>query len=184
MKKFNLIWLVMIFTVLNGCAQSSALLKTSSTSVRTDIFQELTNGGPVPGELADLHITATLKTHKPGVYSAKDLHGTAGYTLLVNVDGQAVVLRGSQQMEDDGVRYSFSRDLRLKPGTHSIVVALPADRIAVEKKITLVKGEVNSLALEPVYGNISEKRRPSAYKTSSFEEGIRGFTLTFNGSGI
>jgi len=184
MYKFNLIWLVIIFTVLNGCAQSSALLKAGSTSVRTDIFQELTNGGPVPGELADLHITATLKTHKPGVYSAKDLHGTPGYTMLVNVDGQAVVLLGSLQKETDGVRYSFSKDLRLKAGTHSIVVALPADKIAVEKEVTLVKGEMNNLALEPVYGTISEKRRPSASKISSFEEGIRGIALTFNGRSI
>lgn len=181
MKIFNLMWLVMILTVLNGCAQSSSLIKTSSTSVRNDVFQELTNASPVPQESADLHITATLKTHKPGVYSAKDPHGTPDYTLLVNVDGQVAVLRGTLQNEADGIRYSFSKDLRLKGGIHSIVVALPGDRIAVKKEITLLNGEVNNLVLEPVYGSVSEKKRPSSTKVTGFEEGIRGISLTLDG---
>lgn len=184
MKALKLLLLVMMLTVLNGCAQSSALIKAGSTSVRSDVFRELTDGGRIPAGMADLHVTATLKTHKPGVYSAKDVHGTPDYTLLLNIDGQAVVLRGSIREETDGVTYSFSKHLRLKAGSHAIVVALPADVIAVEKAITLVEGYANSLVMEPIYGAVTEKKRPSSYRDTSFEEGIKGIGLTLNGRNI
>jgi hypothetical protein len=187
--------LVMALMLVSGCAESSALIKANSTSVRTDIFEELTNGGLVPQGFTDLRITATLKTHKPGIYSASDIHGTPDYKLLLNVDGQAVQLRGSLQKENgetrglvdpevgDGIRYRFSKGLRLKAGTHRIVVALPDDNIAVEREITLVEGNVNNLVLEPIYSTAPGKRRPWA-STTSFKEGIRGIRLTLNDQNI
>ena len=187
--------LIMSLILLSGCAGSSALIKTNSTSARTDIFEELTNGGLVPPGFTYLHMTATLKTHKPGIYSTTDIHGTPDYILLLNIGGQAVLLHGSLQRENiesrglvdpeagDGIRYRFSKSLRLKAGTHRIVVAIPDDGIAVEREITLVEG-VNNLALEPIYTTTSGKGGPRAYSTTSFKEGIRGIRLMLNGQDI
>lgn len=195
MKKTSLI-LMLSLMVLSGCAENSALIKANSTSLRTDIYEELTNGATLPQGFVDLSVTATLKTHKPGIYSAKDIHGTPDYKLLLNIDGQAVLLRGNLQNENsesrglvdpevgDGIRYRFSKNLRLKSGTHRIVVALPDDGIAIEREITLVEGNANSLALEPIYSTKTGKRRLEMRSTPSFMEGIRTIRLILNGREI
>jgi len=195
MKKTCLL-LLMSLMVLSGCAESSALIKTNNTSIRTDIFEVVTNGATTPQGFADLHITATLKTHKPGIYSAKDIHGTPDYKLLLNIDGQAVLLQGSLQKENsesmklidpeagDGIRYRFSKNLRLKAGTHRIVVALPDDGIAIEREINLVEGNGNNLVIEPIYSATPGNKRPASYNNTSFKEGIKGYGLTLNGRDI
>lgn len=195
MKKTSLL-LMLSLMVLSGCAESSALIKANSTSLRTDVYEELTNGATAPQGYVDLRITATLKTHKPGIYSASDIHGTTDYKLLLNIDGQAVLLRGNLQSENsesrgvvdpeagDGIRYQFSKNLRLKSGTHKIVVALPDDEIAVAREITLVEGNMNNLVLEPIYSTKPGKRRLGTYSTTSFREGIRTFLLMLNGREI
>jgi hypothetical protein len=193
MKKMNLMLLIMALMVINGCAESSALIKASSTSMHTDVFQELSNGGLVPPGLADLRIASSLKTHKPGIYSGKDVHGTPEYRLLINIDGQAVQLQGSLHEENieprwlrdpeagKGIRYGFGRDLRLKAGTHRVVIAIPSDDVAVERKITLADGSDNSLKVEPIYRGTANSRRPGFYGQTSFSEGITGLRVTFNG---
>lgn len=195
MKKAGL-FLMMSLMVLSGCAESSALIKANSTSIRTDIYEELTNGVTTPQGFADLRITATLKTHKPGMYSASDIHGTPDYMLLLNIDGQAVLLRGSLQKENsepmklvdpeagDGIRYRFTKNIRLKAGTHRVVVALPDDEVAVVREITLAEGNVNNLLVEPIYSTKPGKRRPGAYSTTGFMEGIRSLRLMLNGKEI
>ena len=192
MRKLKLLLLATL-TILAGCAGRSALIHPA-TSVRSDVFMEQpSNGGAVPKGVADMRIAGSLKTHKPGVYSAKDLHGTPAYQLHLNVDGQSVEVPGNLQEESldwkdrenpeagEGIRYRFRKQLRLKPGRHLVTVALPGDRIVVAREVTLVEGEVNSLELEPVYGRVSEKRRPSANRLTSFEEGVVGIRLTLNG---
>lgn len=195
MKKTSLL-LMLSLMVLSGCAESSALIKANSTSLRTDVYEELTNGASAPQGYVDLRVTATLKTHKPGIYSASDIHGTPDYKLLLNIDGQAVLLRGNLQKENsepmklvdpeagDGIRYRFSKNLRLKSGTHRIVVALPDDGIAVEREITLVEGNVSHLVVEPIYSTKPGKRRPGMYGTTSFTEGIRSLRVMLNGKEI
>ena len=195
MKKTVLL-LMMSLMVLGGCAESSALIKANSTSMRTDIFEELTNGGIAPQGFTDLRVIATLKTHKPGIYSASDIHGTPDYKLLLNIDGQTVLLRGSLQSENsesrglvdreagDGIKYRFSKSLRLKAGIHRIVVALPDDVIAVKREITLVEGDVNNLVVEPIYNKTPGKWRPAAYSKTSFKEGIREIRLMLNSRNI
>jgi hypothetical protein len=197
MNKTTLLLIIIMVAVLGGCAKSPALLRESSVSLRSDVFEELTNGGgKIPEGFADLRLTASVKTHKPGLFSAKDPHGTPDYLLQLDVDGQAVALRGALAEENlnpldledpeagEGIRYQFSKTLRLKPGRHSVIVALPADKVAVEKEITLVEKELNSLALEPIYGRVLEKKRPSANRVTGFEEGISGIRLTLNGRSI
>jgi len=192
MSRMKLMLLAMALAVVSGCAESSALIRANNTSSRTDIFEEVTNGGIAPKGSADLHISASFKTHKPGIYSASDIHGTPEYKLLLNIDGQAVLLRGSLQKENrepmklvdpeagDGIRYRFNKSLRLKAGTHRIVVALPDDGIAIEREITLTEGNVNRLVLDPIYSTKPGKRRVGTYGTTGFMEGIRSIRLNLN----
>ncbi|MDA8428273.1 MAG: hypothetical protein M0T70_03355 [Geobacteraceae bacterium] len=195
MKKTSLL-LMLSLMVLSGCAESSALIKANSTSLRTDIYEELVNGATAPQGYVDLRVSATLKTHRPGIFSAKDIHGTPDYKLLLNIDGQAVLLQGTLQKENsepmklvdpeagDGIRYRFSKNLRLKAGLHKLVVALPDDEIAVAREITLNEGDRNNLVIEPVYSTKPGKRRPGMYSTTSFTEGIRSLNVTLNGKEI
>lgn len=195
MKKTSLL-LILSLMVLSGCAESSALIKAHSTSLRSDVYEELINGATTPQGFADLRVTATLKTHKPGIYSAKDIHGTADYKLLLNIDGQVVLLRGYLQSENsessglvdpeagDGIRYQFSKNIRLKAGTHRVVVALPDDEIAVAKEITLFEGKMNNLVLEPIYNKTPGKWRPAIYSKTSFKEGIKEIKIMLNGREI
>ena len=190
MKKLCL--LIMAISLLSGCAESSALIKANSTSLRTDVFEELTNGATTPQGYVDLRVTATLKTHKPGIFSAKDIHGTPDYKLLLNVDGQAVLLQGTLQKENsepmklvdpeagDGIRYRFSKNIRLKTGSHKLVVALPDDEVAVAREITLKEGNHNNLVVEPIYSTKPGKRQPGTYSTTNFREGVRSIRLTLN----
>lgn len=181
---------------LSGCARGAELVRTSSVSTRTGIFEESPQGGAVASGFAELGLFATLKTHRPGSYSASDLHGTPDYQLLLNIDGQAVLLEGKPEREDrrlrntvdaevgDGIRYRFGKNLRLKPGVHRVVAGLPADGIAVEKEINLPEGSANSLVLEPIYGVKSEKKRVGFLNSDSFKEGITSLRFTLNGKTI
>lgn len=194
MKKTRLL-LMLSLMVLSGCAESSALIKENSTSLRTDVYEELTSGATAPQGYVDLRVTATFKTHRPGIYS-KDIHGTPDYEMLLNIDGQAVMLKGELQKENsepmkqvdpeagDGIRYRFSKNLRLKAGPHKVVVALPDDEIAVAGEITLSEGYRNSLVVEPIYSTKPSKRRPGMYSTTSFTEGISSLRLKLNGKEI
>lgn len=185
---------MMALTVLSGCADNSVLIKTGSNSIRSDVFQELSNSGIVPQGYADLRIVSSLKTHKPGIYPfEKKSHGTPDYRLLVNIDGQAILLQGNPQKENteprglrdpeagDGIRYRFSKNLRLKAGTHKIIVALPDEEIAIERQISLSDKSNNSLVVEPVYGASPGKQRPGLYGVASFKEGLKRLRLTLNG---
>lgn len=192
MNRIKSMLLSTILIIISGCAENSELIKAKSASMRSDIFVEQMKGGVAPSGFTDLRITATFKTHKPGMHSSSDLHGTPNYRLLVNIDGQVLLLRGSLQMENsepvklidpeagDGVRYRFSKNLRLRPGTHSIVIALPDDGIAVEREVLLTEGKMNSLVLEPIYGSKPGMRRPGSYGTSCFTEGISSIRLMLN----
>jgi hypothetical protein len=59
-------------------------------------------------------------------------------------------------------------------------VALPDDKIDVEREITMAEGNVNHLVVEPIYSTKAEKRRPGVSLTS-FKEGLISIRLTLNG---
>jgi hypothetical protein len=176
-----------------GCAGNKELVNVMGTSTTRSVFQEVEQNVPAAHGYADLRINSYLKTHNTSFHSVKDTHGTPDYKMLLNIDGQTVLLRGSVQMENseprgladpeagEGIRYRFNKSLRLKAGTHRIVVAIPDDGIAVAREITLVEGNGNNLVLEPIYKTTPGMRRPGAGSTTSFKEGIRGFRLTLNG---
>lgn len=195
MKKASLL-LMLSLMVLSGCAESSALIKANSTSLRTDVYEELTNGATAPQGYVDLRVSASLKTHRPGIFSAKDIHGTPDYKLLLNIDGQAVLLQCTLQKENsepmklvdpeagDGIRYRFSKNLRLKAGLHKLVVALPDDEVAIAREITLKEGDHNNLVVEPIYSTKPGKRQPGTYTTTNFREGIRSLRIMLNGKEV
>lgn len=184
---------VFTFALLSGCARSADLIRTAAMAERQDVFVTQAEGLPLPPGYAELRIVSLLKTHKPGVYSAADAHGTPGYTLLLNIGGQALELSGDPRPErkepvgprdpeaGDGMRYQFSRTLHVKAGTHRTVMAIPADAIAVEKEITLAEGSRNTLVLEPVYRKMPVRSRPWNYNATDFKEGIRSLRVVLNG---
>jgi hypothetical protein len=193
MKKWIGCGLLAVLAVTSGCATSPELIKVSNISTLSDVFRELSDGGAIPQGYADLRVVSSLKTHRPGLYSEKDPHGTAAYRLLVNVDGQAIRVGGITAEESseprslrdpesgDGIRYRFDKRVRLKAGTHKIVVALLEDDVAVAREITLAAGSSNTLVLEPVYGATAMRMRPTAYTETSFTEGIKGLQAILNG---
>lgn len=195
MKRIILPAMIAAVVIISGCAKSPALITASSTSVRSDVFQELKDGGPIPLGYADLRITSTLKTHKPGIYpyDKNKAHGTTDFMLLLNIDGQAVRIKGIASKENieprslrdpeagEGIRYRFQKNLRLKSGAHRVVVAIPDEEIADEREINLVEGSNNSLVLEPLYGSAIGKQRPGFYGVTSFYQGIKGFWVVLNG---
>lgn len=185
--------LVMALGILTGCAGNQGLIKAMNTSTRQDVFQEPSAATPIPSGYADLRIISSLKTHMPGIYSYKDIHGTPEYKLLVNIDGQAVQLVGSLREErreqhslrdpeeGQGIRYLFQKELRLKSGLHNLFLSLPFDEVTVVREITLADGSSNTLALEPVYSLARDKRRIGFYTTTNYKEGIKGFWVSLNG---
>jgi len=188
MKSINSMLLLCLF-IFTGCTESAAAVPTNGSRV----FEELSSSTMVPQGDADLLVTVSLKTHPAGLYSASDLHGTPDYRLLVSIDGQESVLRGSMQHEyggapqlkgpetGSGVRYRFAKTMRLKAGLHKITVALPEDKVAVKRVVTLRGGELNRLVIEPVYGKRPGKKRPGMGSTESFTEGIKTLKLILNG---
>jgi hypothetical protein len=181
MKHFVICGLIGAMMVAGGCAGSSMLLKAKSASVCTDVFTEATGGGIAPPGYTNLRVSLT----------ASDVHGTEDYQLLLNIDGQAVLLSGTLRSENcepaklvdpeagDGIRYRFNRTLQLKAGTHRIVVAIPADDLAVEREINLPEGN-NSLVVEPVYGAVPGSQRPGYCGTTSFTHGLKWLRVVLN----
>lgn len=195
MKKSITVSIIMTLAVMTGCAGNKDLIKTMNTSISQDIFQEVAqNTPPTPGYV-DLHIYSSLKTHKPGIYSETDPHGTPNYSMLVNIDGQTIHLQGRLREENSGalsmrdpnegigIRYQFEKKLRIKAGTHKVVVAIPADDLAIEREI-LLSDSANSLVVEPAYGELPGKKRPGLYGATSFKQGIKRLRLTLNGKDI
>lgn len=191
MRRF--ITIIFAITITTGCASNYELIKAASSSTRQDVFQEISQGDTLQSGYADLRIHSSLKTHHPGIYSAKDIHGTPDYKIIVNIDGQITELLCVPQKENseatafhdpeagDGMRYRFSKNIRIKAGPHKIIIAIPTDGLAFEQEIILTNGSSNSLTLEPVYGSISGKQRPRFYGMTSFKEGIKKLKFVLNG---
>lgn len=89
--------------------------------------------------------------------------------------------RGLRDSEaGDGIRYQFTKNIRLKAGSHKIILAIIEDDIAVERDLTLADGSRNSLVLEPIYRTVPGSRRPEANNAPSFQDGIRGLQVNLN----
>jgi len=161
--------------------------------MRTGTVEVISQDGIVPKELTELRITASLKTHNPGIHAVSDIHGMPDYTMLLNIDGEQLELPGRLHKENsepaklvdpeagDGIRYLFNKNLRLKAGSHTIRVTVQYDGVVVEKGMTLVDGSINSLVLEPIYCPVPGKKRLGVYGAPHFVKGVKGFSLILNG---
>lgn len=187
---------VMTLVIFAGCAGNNESVKAMSTSTNQNIFTEIAeNEPPVPG-YTTLRIYSSLKTHKAGIYSNKDIHGTQNYTLLVNIDGQVITLKGRMSEEKrearsqrdheegEGVRYQFTKNVRVKVGPHRLAVALPAEALVAESEVIVSDGENNFLVVEPIYSSVPGKQRSGTYGVTSFKEGIKSIRLVLNGKTI
>jgi len=193
MREVRFLLLLLTLSMLSACAKNVELIKSMSTTTHDDVFQESVGEAAIPSGYAHLNVLASLKTHKPGLYPfEKKAHGTADYMLLLNIDGQAMHIRGELKVEDsagfsrdpeagEGIRYNFSKGVRLKAGRHRIAVAIPDDAVVFVSDITLSEGSTNILMLEPVYGRMQGKQRPGFYGRTSFTQGIDGFKAFLNG---
>lgn len=197
MKQALSLALLLTVAMLSGCAQNVELIKSMSVATRNDIFQELPEKAAIPEGYADLFISASLKTHMPGLYPfEKKPHGTTDYILLLNIDGQATRIRGDLKEEKseprfvrdpeagEGIRYNFRKNVRLKAGTHKIAVAIPDDGIIIVNEFTLLEGSTNYLVLEPVYGRTAVRQRPGFYGLTSFSQGMTGIKAYLNGRAL
>ena len=177
---------------LAACAGNRDLVKTASTGTNHDVFQEITSGSAAASGYADLQVYASLKTHRPGIYSANDAHGTADYKMVLNIDGQVVEMAADLRGESieagmfpdpeagEGVRYLFKKSIRVKPGTRKVVIAIPADDLALEHQVTFTEGKSHVIAVKPMYGSKPGQQRPG-YGSNSFTEGIKGLWMILNG---
>lgn len=193
MKRTVIAGLFLTTVLACGCSTGREPIKAGTAGARTDVFREAPAGTPVPHGYADLRVVASLKTHREGVYPLrKDTHGTPDYVLLLTVDGQTAQIGGTLAGEDceprrlsdpeagEGVRYRFNTVVRLKAGTHTVIVASPDDDVTVEREVTLLERRSYTLALEPVYGTTAQRQRPVFYSPTSFLEGLRGFRVQLN----
>ena len=175
--------------MLSGCAGNKQMIQSVSQGTRHDVFQRMSSSlSPQPGN-ADLHISSTFKTHREDMYLfGKCSHGKPDLRLLLNIDGQMAQLTGEMKEEKggyvgksdpeagSGIRYVFNEHLRLKPGMHSISVALPDDDVALTKETFLKEGK-NILIIAPVYGQKQRNRRIGFLGETTFYRGIKALTL-------
>ncbi|MCM0082209.1 hypothetical protein L4X63_11465 [Geomonas sp. Red32] len=195
MKSILIVLMVAMAVVTGGCAGRGAVNRTGA-GTGGEVFREVTPGEKVPRGYADLEITLSMKTHRPGLYSGEDRHGTGEYQLQVDLDGEPLRLSGSLWEEKvepnalrdpeggEGIRYYFTKTVRVKAGDHQVVVALPADDLSVDREITLAGGTSNRLTLEPVYREAAGAARSAPHGSASFKEGMRGFWISLNGAPI
>jgi hypothetical protein len=160
MKKY-LLGILLVGTILSGCARNAELIKALQSSTRNDVFQELSDKTPPPTGYADLEIVAVIKTHRlePGMILEDKVHGTSKYQLLVNIDGQSLRVKGDMTEENydlssehpSGVRYTFQKLLRLSAGIHKVFIALPQDSVVVKLSLDLASGSRTLMELQPIY---------------------------------
>lgn len=194
MRTILVFTMLTVLGLLEGCAGNKELIKAMSASSNQSVFEEIEEkASPIPG-YTDLHIHSSLKTHKPGIYSKKDIHGTEAYMLLVNIDGQSVKIPGRlnavrsamcDSEQGEGISYQFKTRLRIKAGAHKVIVALPADDLVAEREVIIADGENSTLTVEPIYGSIPGKKRPGTFgRLTSFKQGINSIRLLLNGKTI
>lgn len=195
-KTFNIFTAIVCLLVMSGCAGNRELINSMRASTNQGVFKVVAENSPPEPGYVDLRIYSSLKTHLPGIYSERDVHGTPNYSMLVNIDGQAIHLQGQLREEKSGaismrdpnegigIRYQFETKLRIKAGTHKVVVAIPADDLATAKEVVFTEGEINSLTIEPRYGTIPGKQRLGLYGMTSFKQGVRSVRLLLNGKAI
>ena len=184
--------LIALIGVLAGCGLTAREIRNRSLSERTDVFEEVTEGRPLPAGYVDLVVRASIKTHLEGYYfheSQETFHGNLGYPFLINIDGQANIWKIDGQKEftpkydehgrravegGEGQKYILNQRIRLRPGLHKLFFSLPGEDYFIESDLLLVEGWINILEFKPIY---SSKRGSNK---RNFLYGLAGGELFFN----
>ncbi len=158
------LWIASLI-LLAGCGGTGELIRKQSFGTRSDVYAESGETTTIPQGFADLRVAFSVKTHRSGFHVLESgTRGSAGYVLVLNIDGHATTLPGVMSEEDTlderprtpetgiGIRYRIEKNLRLRAGVHKVFIAVPEDEVAIEQKIQLEWGTRNELLLEPVYG--------------------------------
>jgi hypothetical protein len=188
--------IVLLFAgmVVAGCAENGELLKRAERPERSNVYTVVTTATPPERGFADLAIRASVKTHRAALLPlGNDPHGTPGYQLLVNIDGEPLRISGAPAIEEgfsdagrnpeagEGIRYLFRAHLRLKAGAHRVIVALPGDRVAVQRDICLEERTDTMMEVTPSYFSVRRQLGPGSAGATSFREGTSGLELSMNG---
>jgi hypothetical protein len=198
MKKMISI-LIVLFLVTTGCSLASKEIKNKSESARTDVFSEVRSGETMQPGFVELQLKASIKTPLEHYYlleSRKSPDGKAGYTFVINIDGQAatwtvVGLKDSTTKYDengktslnpeagDGMKYTLEKMVRLSAGNHNIFFGLPGNNFYKELEITLEDGKTHILEFKPIY-----RLEMSGIRIRSFIHGIHQYDVFLNGSSV
>lgn len=196
MKHLIVVFLSLAALITFGCSTVSKQIEMKSHTTRTDVFTEVeTAPAPAPPGFADLTIKASIKTHggEHPLWWIKDSHGTSGYPIIVNVEGQAeswaidpkdhvVPKTGSDHANNpetgSGVVYVVEKRLRAKAGEQNIFFGLPDDGCCRSVKVSLQEGRENVLEFKPVYN------KPGDGTVRNFMLGIERLEAFFNGERV
>ncbi len=201
MKPFisMLICTVFFALIFAGCGTAVKEIQMKSQSERTDVFVEVKDGEPIPEGFADLTITANIKIPLARYYpleSNKSLHGKAGHSFLVNVDGQSVlwktdgILDGKPAYDKngktshdpearEGMKYVLEKKVKLRAGSHRIFFGLPEENYSTTVEVELKDGETSLLEYKPIY-----RYKTFPLRIATFLKGINRYEAFLNGTQI
>jgi hypothetical protein len=180
---------------LGGCGSAVKQITAESQSMRTDVFTEVKDQQPPPEGIVDLTIKASIKTPPEGYYlleSRPSREEKEGYLFELNIDGQEIVWKVQGKPEitprwdengriipegGQGIRYVLDKKIRLRPGSHHVIFGLPDENYYTEVKVSLKKGEPNTLEFQPVYVMGRKHHR-------SFYHGIKSYDALLDGTQI
>jgi hypothetical protein len=196
MKKL-IVLILTLTTFTAGCSRD--ILQTMTKDTRQGVFQDYLENNQIPQGFSELTIFSSLKTPDPGIYAfGSKIIDTPDYMLLIDIDGQKMLIKGILRKEISdpvglndteagaGIRYLFKKDLLLKAGRHKLSVALPAEKIAIEREFIVNDGTFNILRIYPIYRSREPGGMPGRgmFSSLSFMEGIDGLWIYLNGEEI
>jgi hypothetical protein len=192
-NKLKVLLGIIITAYLSGCAGNREAMNKPAYDISKYSAKSRTETSLLNHEFADVYISASIKTHKPGIYIFDNKkHGTDKFTVTVYIDGKPLQMNSSINAEDtsylhekhpeagDGIRYNFRGSIRLKPGKHMLALSVPEDNIFELKDIYIKEGS-NKIVIEPVYNRRKPYRKIGFVGDTSFYEGIKRFKVVVNG---
>jgi hypothetical protein len=189
MKKKSIIAGAVLITaiVISGCSNKPEFSGSSSLSSRNDAFSESSHSEAESGK-ALVNFMFSVKSTSARIAEIYVKHSNPPYRVHLNIDGKSIILESEPVLEDKalidpnmpesgtGWKYTFSKQMTLAPGKHTLTIALPIDKVLVEGKIVLQAG-MNTISLNPLYNR--KLLRPS--KSQSFSAGVKTVEVAVNG---
>jgi len=176
--------------VISGCANKQELLAPSTLSSRDHVFSETSNSEAESGK-ALTNLMFSVKSNSSRIAEIYVKHSNPPYRVHLKIDGQTTILNSEPVLEEKapidskvpesgtGWKYTFSEQITLAPGKHTLTIALPIDEVLVKGEIELIAG-MNTISLNPVYNR--KLLRP--YKGQNFSGGVKTVELTVNGVAV